>query len=65
MSNLAEGLRDEMRRCRKLLEVYREIPGGAFGAALIEESIEAAEDAQASGDVVAMLSAYQRLKDHE
>lgn len=63
-TSLPEGLRDEMRRCRELLTQYQEIgSAGAFGASCIQTVITQAEDAQASGDVVYMLLAYEHLKE--
>lgn len=60
--NLAEGLIQEMNRCREVLREYQQIPEGAFGAMMIKRDIEVAEHALGSGDVVAMLSAYKALQ---
>lgn len=67
IQSLAEALPLEQARCRELLTIYRDLPGGvgAFGAAMIEASLRRADAASASGDVVAMLRSYQELKDHE
>lgn len=63
MSNLAEALPKEQARCRKLLGDYKEIgPAGVIGATLIEQKLQDAERAASSGDVVAMLRAYEALK---
>lgn len=63
MSSLGEELPKEQARARELLGIYREIgPAGAFGALMIEQSLAAADQAVASGDVVAMISAYEDLK---
>ena len=63
--NLAEGIRDEIRRCRELREQYTAIGApGVFGAAMIEQSIRKAEDAQAEGDLIAMMRAYEMLRGH-
>lgn len=60
---LGEALPGEIERCRKLLDAYREIgPVGNFGAAMIRLEIDAAVRATATGDVVAMLRAYESLK---
>jgi len=62
--SLAEALPKEQARVREVLGHYKEIgPAGAFGAAMIEQDLSAADRAVASGDVVAMLRAYQTLKE--
>lgn len=61
--SLAEALPLEQARVREVLELFKSIgPAGMFGAAMIETSLRAADKAAASGDVVAMLRAYQDLK---
>ena len=66
MHTLGDELPKQQARCRKLLVIYKEIgPSGAFGAAMIEQSLREADQAVISGDVVAMLRAYARLKNHE
>jgi hypothetical protein len=63
--NLAEGLEREIKRNRDLLEVYKEIPTGGFGAAMIEQDINNAVSALASGDVTKMVRAYEAMKNNE
>lgn len=66
METLATALPKEQARVRELLGHYREIgPAGMFGAAMIEQSLRAADAAVISGDVLAMLRAYEDLKDIE
>lgn len=67
MSSLAEQLPVEQARVRKVLGYYQEIGhAGAIGAMLIEHSLQAADRAVMSGDVVAMIQAYNDLKEiHE
>ncbi len=65
MENLAQGLVRELNRNRELLVAYKEIPTGAFGAFMIEADIEAGEKAQGNDDVVAMLLAFEKLKNNE
>ena len=66
MNNLAEGIRDELRRNRELLAEYEKIgPAGAFGAAMIRQDIKLGEDAQASGNVINMLAVYKKLTQNE
>lgn len=63
--NLAQGIVEELKRNRELLEQYKAIPAGAFGARLIQERIDNAEKAQGTGDVIEMLTAYEELKSTE
>ena len=58
MTNLMQGLLDQMNRCREVLSEYERIPEGAIGAMLIKQDIANAEAAIASGDVVQMVRAY-------
>lgn len=62
-NNLAEAFPIEQKRCRNLLQIYRGIPTGAFGAMMIERVLEQADQAAASGDVIAMLRAYHAMQD--
>lgn len=60
---LGDALPREMARVREVLAIYHSIgPSGKFGAFMIEQSLQAADKAVMSGDVVAMLGAYQDLK---
>ena len=63
-SNLADAFPREQRRCRKLLQVYRELPGvvGAFAAMMLERDLTEAEQAAMSGDLVRMIRAYGALR---
>lgn len=65
MKPLAEALQEEQQRVRELLSIYDAIPTGVFAAAMMRQSLALAEQAAASGDVVAMLSAYEDLKDYD
>ncbi len=61
---LAEAYPEEQERCRMLLTLYHDIgPAGAFGAAMIEGVLQEADRAAAEQDVVAMVRAYQRMKE--
>lgn len=63
MSSLGEDFPKEQARVRELLEDYKAIgPSGAFGALMIEQVLQRAEKAAISGDVVAILKAYEELK---
>lgn len=60
--NLMDGLMNELNRNRELLALYKSIPTGAFGAAIINATIIRGEAAIKSGDVIQMLQAYSELK---
>jgi hypothetical protein len=60
--SLGEALPAEQARVRELLAEYKAIPQGAFVATLIEQSLKKADEAVISGDVVAMIAAYEDLK---
>ena len=63
MKTLADALPKEMARVREVLGHYKEIgPAGMFGAAFIEQDLRAADAAVMIGDVVAMLQAFESLK---
>ena len=59
--NIADALAKEIKRNQELLEAYRDIPTGAFGATMIKADIDFAVDALASGDVIEILKAYARM----
>lgn len=60
--SLAEAFPAEQERVRDLLSVYETIPTGGFGAMMIRDVLKRAEQAAASGDVVAMLRSYEELR---
>jgi hypothetical protein len=61
---LGDAIPKEMARVRKILGHYREIgPAGVFGATFIELDLREADRAVMSGDPVAMLVAYQKLRE--
>lgn len=63
MTTLGEDFPLEQARVREVLGYYKEIgPAGAFGAAMIEAVLQQADAAAVSGDVVAMIRAYQEMK---
>lgn len=60
---LADALPAEQRRVRELLVEYVSLgPVGSFGAAMLRQTLARADQAAMSGDVVAMLRAYEDLK---
>ena len=63
IESLGEALPKEMARVREVLGQYKALgPNGAFGAAFIELDLRAADQAVMSGDIVAMIRAYETLK---
>jgi len=61
--SLGEALPKELARVRDVLITYVELgPVGSFGAHFIKESLKAADEAIISGDLVAMINAYEDLK---
>lgn len=65
MKTLGDALPEELERCRELLEIYRTIPTGFFGAAMINQAITEGERALDSGDLVQMIKAYESLRECE
>lgn len=64
--SLAEALPKEMARVREILGHYHALgPIGMFGAAFIEQDLRAADQAVMSGDVIAMIRAYNKLRETE
>ena len=59
---LMDGLVSEIERCSKLKAMYDELPSGAFGALMIQGSINKAKAAIASGDIAEMIQSYNELK---
>jgi hypothetical protein len=65
-TSLGEALPLEQARVRELIALYRSIgPAGDFGAYLMEIALREADQAVMSGDVVAMIRAYEELKSFE
>jgi len=61
--NLIEGIQEELKRCRELKVVYKSLGRvGLFGIAVINQSIDRAEEAVASGDISEMIRAHRDLK---
>lgn len=63
--NLIDGLNTELKRAKELLELYESIPTGAFGAAMIKQTIDHAELSIQTCNTVEMVKAYQRLQNLE
>ena len=65
--SLGEALPKEQARVRKLITIYRDpMLGGSgeFAALRMEGSLQIADKAVMSGDLVAMINAYQDLKEY-
>lgn len=63
IKTLGDALPEEIKRCTELLTQYAAIgPAGNFGAAMIRLDIQNGVNALESGDVVAMMAAYEVLK---
>lgn len=65
MKTLAEALPKEQQRVRELLPMYDAVPNGNFAATMMRNSLARAEQAAASGDVIAMIAAYEDLKGYD
>lgn len=61
---LGEALPKEIARVRELLCEYKRLgPVGIFGATMIEQDLKEADEAMITGDIVAMVRVYKKLKD--
>lgn len=68
MNSLGDALPKEQARVRALILQYRDpMLGGAgeFAARMMEASLQEADKAVMSGDLVAMIQAYEDLKGYE
>jgi hypothetical protein len=61
--NLIEALKSQIKRCNELVDVYRSIPTGVFGALMISNQIAFAESAIAQQDTAKMVQALAALRD--
>lgn len=63
VTSIGEEFPKEQARVREVLASYKAIgPPGAFGAAMIEIILREADQAMASGDLVAMLKAFHKMR---
>lgn len=61
--SVGEDFPREQARVRSLLGEYKTLgPVGMFGATMIEQVLQRADQAAMSGDVVAVLRSYEELK---
>jgi hypothetical protein len=65
--NLVEGITDEIIRVLEIKKEYESIPSGAgmFAAALMQQAVDVARKAQASGDILQMIPALRALQEFE
>lgn len=65
--NLVEGLTDEILRVMAIKSEYLQVPNnaGAFAALMMEQAIDTARKAQASGDIMQMIPALKALQEFE
>ena len=59
---LMDRLLSEIERCSKLKAAYDKIPAGAFGSMIIQQVIDNAKAAIASGDIGEMLKALKNCE---
>lgn len=67
MDTLGDALPRECARVRKLIGTYRDPimhGSGELAAQMMEASLAAADKAMVSGDVAAMIAAYEDLKEY-
>lgn len=65
IESLGDGLPKQQARVRALIELYRDPKlggSGAFAIMMMEKSLQEADLAVMSGDVVAMIRAYDNLR---
>lgn len=66
MGTLADALPKEQERVRELIPIYESIGApGAFALAMMKNSLREADNAAASGDVVAMMRALEDLRGYD
>lgn len=65
--NLVEGLTDEILRVMAIKAEYLSLPNGAgtFAAMMMEQAVNRARKAQASGDILEMIPALKELQEFE
>ena len=59
---LMDGLLSEIERCSKLKVMYDELPAGRFGSRMIQQAIDNAKAAVASGDIVEILLSLDKCQ---
>lgn len=63
MSSVGEEFPKEQARARELLQQYKAIGApGQFGSIMIEQALQRADRAMASGNIVEIVRSYEELK---
>ncbi len=66
ITTVGEDFPKQQARVREVLGLYRDIgPNGMFGAMMIEKTLQEADEAQASGNIIEILRSYEALKEIE
>lgn len=65
--SLGDALPAEIERVNEIIEIYNNVPNGhgRLAAGLMRADVDDATKALAAGDVVAMLSSFEKLKSWE
>jgi len=64
-SSLIDAVKKELERNRELLQLYKTIPSGVFGAMMIDKDIQEAEKALEDQDAVALIKVLVKLRNNE
>ena len=62
VETLMDGLLSEIERCIKLKVAYDKIPSGAFGSLVIQQAVDNAKAAVASGDIEEMIRSLNQCQ---
>lgn len=65
MTNLVEGLTNEILRVTAIRDEYLKYPAGDFAATVMNAELEKAREAQSRASIEEMIIAYQSLKEFE
>lgn len=64
MATVGEEFPREQARVRELITIYRELPDGVgvMAATLMEQTLQRADQAQASGNIIEILRSFEEMK---
>jgi len=65
VETIADALPKEIERVQEIIREYESIPSGFLAASLMKADVSKAHDAMMSGDLAAMIAAYQALKEYQ
>ncbi len=67
MTSIGEDFPRQVERLRRLIDEYRVLEGGVglVGAAIMDEVLKRAAEAQSSGDIILIMRAYADLRECE